>query len=242
MHDLLLGVVATVAGAIASVTGFGIGSLLTPMFALRVPLKLAVAVVSVPHFIGTAIRFWMLRGKTDRRVLATFGLASAAGGLTGALLHARLGSPILSAVFGALLLFVAVMQFTGAADRLRFGGAIAMGAGALSGLLGGLVGNQGGIRSAGLLGFEMPKESFVATATAIGLLVDGARMPVYLATEGREMFQLALPMSIAIAGVVFGTVAGARVMRRVPERWFRRLVALVLAALGAAMLWQAFSI
>jgi uncharacterized membrane protein YfcA len=241
MHDLLLGVVGTVAGAIASVTGFGIGSLLTPMFALRVPLKLAVAVVSVPHFIGTAIRFWMLRGKADRRVLATFGLASAAGGLTGALLHARLGSPILSAVFGALLLFVAVMQFTGAADRLRFGGAIALGAGALSGLLGGLVGNQGGIRSAGLLGFEMPKESFVATATAIGLLVDGARMPVYLATEGREMFQLALPMSIAIVGVVFGTVAGARVMQRVPERWFRRLVALVLAALGAAMLWQAFS-
>jgi uncharacterized membrane protein YfcA len=131
------------------------------------------------------------------------------------------------------------MQFTGAADRLRFGGAIALGAGALSGLLGGLVGNQGGIRSAGLLGFEMPKESFVATATAIGLLVDGARMPVYLATEGREMFQLAVPMSIAIAGVVFGTVAGARVMRRVPERWFRRLVALVLAALGLAMLWQA---
>jgi uncharacterized membrane protein YfcA len=241
MHDLLLGVVATVAGAIASVTGFGIGSLLTPMFALRVPLKLAVAVVSVPHFIGTAIRFWMLRGKTDRRVLATFGLASAAGGLTGALLHARLGSPILSAVFGALLLFVAVMQFTGAADRLRFGGAVALGAGALSGLLGGLVGNQGGIRSAGLLGFEMPKESFVATATAIGLLVDGARMPVYLATEGREMSQLAVPMVIAIAGVVFGTVAGARVMRRVPERWFRRLVALVLAALGLAMLWQAFS-
>jgi uncharacterized membrane protein YfcA len=39
--------------------------------------------------------------------------------------------------------------------------------------------------------------------------------------------------------VVFGTVAGARVMRRVPERWFRRLVALVLAALGVAMLWQA---
>jgi uncharacterized membrane protein YfcA len=239
MHDLLLGVVATVAGAIASVTGFGIGSLLTPMLSLRAPLKLAVAVVSVPHFIGTAIRFWMLRGKADRRVLATFGLASAAGGLTGALLHARLGSPILSAVFGALLLFVALMQFTGAADRLRFGGAIALGAGALSGLLGGLVGNQGGIRSAGLLGFEMPKESFVATATAIGLLVDGARMPVYLATEGREMFQLAVPMSIAIAGVVFGTVAGARVMRRVPERWFRRLVALVLAALGLAMLWQA---
>ncbi|HEX6465643.1 MAG TPA: sulfite exporter TauE/SafE family protein [Vicinamibacterales bacterium] len=237
--DLLLGAVAVVAGSLASVTGFGIGSLLTPVLALRAPLKIAVAVVSIPHFAGTAIRFWMLRGKVDRRVLTSFGLASAAGGLTGALLHTRLGSPILSAVFGALLLFVAVMQFTGAADRLRFGGAIAMAAGALSGLLGGLVGNQGGIRSAGLLGFDMRKESFVATATAVGLMVDAARMPVYVATERREMSQLALPMLIAIAGVVLGTVAGARMLRRVPERWFRRVVAFVLAALGALMVWQA---
>jgi len=86
----------------------------------------------------------------------------------------------------------------------------------------------------------MPKESFVATATAIGLLVDVSRMPVYIATEGRQMLQLALPMLVAIAGVAFGTVAGARVMQRVPERWFRRLVAVVLAALGVAMLRQAF--
>src|SRR5215467_6473790 len=97
-------VVAALAGGIASVTGFGIGSLLTPVLSLQAPLKIAVAAVSIPHFIGTAIRFWMLRGHVDRRVLLGFGLASAAGGLTGALLHTRLGSPLLSIVFGGLLL------------------------------------------------------------------------------------------------------------------------------------------
>src|SRR5215471_16908982 len=111
--DLLLLVVAVVAAATASVTGFGIGSLLTPVLSLQAPLKIAVATVSIPHFIGTAIRFWMLRGHVDRRVLLTFGLASAAGGLTGAVLHTRLGSPVLSAVFGGLLLFVAVTQLSG---------------------------------------------------------------------------------------------------------------------------------
>jgi uncharacterized protein len=232
--------VAALAAGIASVTGFGIGSLLTPVLSLQAPLKVAVAIVSVPHLIGTAIRFWMLRGHVDRRVLVTFGLASAVGGLTGALLHARLGSPVLSAVFGGLLLFVAITQFTGAAERMRFGGPVAMGAGALSGLLGGLVGNQGGIRSAGLLGFDMPKETFVATATAIGLMVDAARMPVYVATEGHEMAQFGPAVVTAIAGVVVGTVAGARVMRRVPERWFRTIVASILAVLGAGMVIQAW--
>jgi len=64
--------------------------------------------------------------------------------------------------------------------------------------------------SAALLGFDMPKEPFVATATAIGLMVDAARMPVYFATEGREMSQHGLLIAITIAGVI----AGARVMRR----------------------------
>jgi uncharacterized membrane protein YfcA len=148
---------------------------------------------------------------------------------------------VLSVVFGALLLFVAVMQFSGAAERMRFSGGLAMGAGALSGLLGGLVGNQGGIRSAGLLGFDMPKETFVATATAIGLMVDGARMPVYLATEGHELSQLGVPIVVAIVGVLVGTIAGARLMRRVPERWFRKIVAVLLAALGVAMILHAFA-
>src|SRR6476646_2846128 len=98
--------VGLIAAGIASVTGFGIGSLLTPVLAIETGTKLAVAAVSIPHLVGTAQRFWLLRRHVDRHVL---------------------------------------------------------------------------------LGFDVPKESFVATAKAIGLVVDGARMPVYLATEWRDI-------------------------------------------------------
>src|SRR5215212_9240616 len=146
MLELLLAAVALAAGAIASIVGFAIGSLLTPVLALRVETKVAVAAVSIPHLIGTAVRFWRLRGHVDRRVLWGFGTASAIGGLTGALLHSWATSPWLSGVFGGLLVFVALSEFTGLSGRMRFSGPFAMIAGALSGLLGGLVGNQGGIR------------------------------------------------------------------------------------------------
>ncbi len=75
---------AVAAGAVASVAGFGIGSILTPLLAWQVGTRLAVAAVSIPHVAGTALRFWRLRGHVDRRVLLSFGLASAAGGLVGA--------------------------------------------------------------------------------------------------------------------------------------------------------------
>jgi uncharacterized membrane protein YfcA len=225
-----------VAGGVASVAGFGIGSLLTPVFVARVAAQTAVAAVSIPHVVGTAARLWLLRGQIDRHLLVRFGLTSAAGGLTGALLQSRTSSSGLTILFGSLLLFVAASELTGLSKRMRFRGVAAWIAGALSGLLGGLVGNQGGIRSAAMLGVDVPRQAFVGTATAVALIVDGARMPVYLATTGHDLVPLWPAIVLATAGVICGTLFGHRLLMRIPEEKFRPTVALLLAVLGASML------
>ena len=228
------------AGAIAAVTGFGIGSLLTPVLALQVDTRLAVAAVSIPHLIGTSLRFALMHGGVDRRVLWSFGITSAAGGLAGALLNsAATNTRWLTILFGVLLLFAAVSEMTGLARRMRLRGWVAWVAGALSGMLGGLVGNQGGIRSAALIGFELRKELFVGTATAIALFVDGARVPIYLYAQHDELSTHLTWILLAIAGVVAGTIVGSRALGRIPEVWFRRVLSLVLAVLGVAMLFRA---
>jgi uncharacterized membrane protein YfcA len=130
---------------------------------------------------------------------------------------------------------VAVSELAGLSRRMRFHGPAAWIAGALSGLLGGLVGNQGGIRSAALLGVDLPKQTFVATATAVGLIVDGARMPVYLATSGRDVLAIWPTVAMATLGVVAGTVFGNRLLGRIPEARFRPMLSVILGILGAAM-------
>jgi hypothetical protein len=109
----------------------------------------------------------------------------------------------------ALLVLAAVAEFTGWMEKVRWGRRAAWIAGALSGAFGGLVGNQGGIRSAALLGFDIPKESFVATATAIALFVDGARLPVYLATQWNDIQDFFPVVAVATGGVVIGTFGAA---------------------------------
>jgi hypothetical protein len=140
-----------------------------------------------------------------------------------------------------LLLFAAASQVSGLARRMHFRGWVAWVAGAASGFLGGLVGNHGGLRSAALLGFDLSKQSFVATTTAVGLVVDGARMPFYLATQYRDMAAIWLWIALATIGVTMGTVIGSRVLERIPEVWFRRVLALVLALLGLAMVIRAIN-
>lgn len=238
-ESLLLAVAGVIAGGIAAISGFGIGSILTPTLSLWYDAKLAVAVISIPHLIGTALRFWLLKGGVDRHVMWSFGLASAAGGIIGALLNTVFESRWLLALLGMLLLFVGAGELTGFSRRMVFRGPWAWIAGAVSGMLGGLVGNQGGLRSAALLGFRLDRDTFVATTTAIALFVDGARMPVYFYTHGSQLSGMVTAISIATAGVIAGTLFGGRVLQRIPETAFRRVVAVLLAVLGVALLARA---
>jgi len=231
----LLALVGLIAAGIAAVTGFGIGSLLTPTLAVKTGTKLAVAAISIPHLVGTALRFWILRRHVDRRVLLGFGIASAAGGLAGALAHAWVSSRALAIVFGVVVALAGLSELSGWMQRVRWGRRSAWGAGGLSGLLGGMVGNQGGIRTAALLGFDVPKEAFVATSTAIGLFVDAARMPVYFATEWRDIARIWPLVLTAVVAVTIGTGLGTRVLGRLPQQNFRRVVAVLLVALGLYM-------
>jgi len=236
IHELVIIAAASLAGAIAAVSGFGIGSILTPLFASFLGMKLAVAVVSVPHFLGTALRFALVRQHLDKKVLLTFGITSAIGGLAGALLHTWLRSVVLSYLLGGLLVFAGLMGVTRMSERMRFGRTAGWIAGALSGIFGGLVGNQGGIRSAALLGFNVSKESFVATATAIALLVDVFRMPVYAVTQFRAIAWAWPAMLLATLGVVLGTLAGKPLLKQIPEQSYRTIVSLIILALGIWML------
>jgi uncharacterized membrane protein YfcA len=235
---LLVAGASFVAGAIAAVSGFGIGSLLIPLLAWRVGTQLAIAAVGIPHMTATALRFWILRKHVDRGLLLSFGSMSAAGGLLGALLHTRAQSALLTAIFSALLIWTGLTGLANVAGRFRFRGWVGWVAGAVSGALGGLVGNQGGIRSAAMLGFDVPRQAFVATSTAVGLIVDAVRVPVYLFNEGHAIWDLWPLLLTAVAASAVGTLVGGRLLGGLPEPVFRRLVHGLVLALGLYMLTQ----
>ena len=236
--DALLLLVSIIAGGVASISGFGIGSLLTPLLALKLDTKIAVAAVSVPHLIATSIRFWMLRHHVDKKVLIHFGILSAIGGLLGAILNSIFHPTTLTLIFGVILVFAGFTGATGLNERFHFGSRTAWVMGTLSGLLGGLVGNQGGIRSAALLGFKISRETFVATATAIGVIVDGARMPVYFYHEASAILDQKNYLLLTTVGAVVGTFFGMRILKSLPEKEFKKIVSGLIFVLGLFMIFK----
>jgi uncharacterized membrane protein YfcA len=224
IFDIILLLVAILAGGVASISGFGIGSLITPLLAFKIGTSIAVAGVSIAHFLGTAFRFWRWKQYVNKRVLLSFGITSAVGGLIGALFHNVFQNVILTIIFGCLLAFAGISGLIGISEKLHFKGPVAWIAGALSGVFGGLVGNQGGIRSAALFGFDLKGREFVATATGIALAVDIARMPVYLVVQLRDLLNIWPLIVLASVGVLIGTEIGVWTLGKVPEKLFKKIV------------------
>ena len=235
----LLIAVAIAAGAIADVSGFGIGSLLTPVLMVSMPTAEAVAVVAIPHALATAVRFVKLRRDIHRPTFRQFGIASALGGLAGASLQPRLSSPLLTIVLGSLLVLAGTTELVQRRVPLPRTPFWRLTGGILSGLFGGLVGNQGGIRAAALLGFHLRPHEVVATATAAALLVDAARVPIYLWTAGSVIRGATHLWVVACAGVTIGTFIGVPLLRRIPEPMYRRVIGGLLLSLGIVLLLTA---
>lgn len=231
-NEIVLFVLGVITGGTAAVVGFGIGSFLTPVLAVYSGFTVAVAAVGVAHFFGSLLRFILLRKDVSRKILLSFGVVSAIGGLAGALLQGWAANTALAAIFGGLTVVMGVSTLVGWPAKLRIKGPLVWLAGAVSGFFGGLVGNQGGLRAAGLVGFRLSKNQFVATATAVALAVDVFRVPVYIATTGSELKQLLPEIAIMSAGVIVGTLLGAPLLRRLPEKYFTVALSVVLIIVG----------
>jgi uncharacterized membrane protein YfcA len=229
-------VVGFFAGMTASVAGFGIGSFLIPLVNVQTGTKVAIALVSLPHFLGSASRFWLLKSKVNRKILVRFGLLSAAGGLAGAFLHIFFVSNLLQVIFAVMLILAGILGLLQVSDRLRFGKKSAAVVGLVSGFFGGLVGEQGGIRSVALLNFEVEKEALVATATATALIVDAVRMPIYFLSQSGQVNQFLLVLIVSSATVIAGTFVGNSLLNKIPENLFKRIVSFLILLLGNILL------
>jgi uncharacterized membrane protein YfcA len=99
-----------------------------------------------------------------------------------------------------------------------------------------MVGNQGGIRAAALLGFNLSARQLVATSTASAILVDAARLPIYLLTAGSAIVAAKATVVVATIGVVVGTMVGVPALGRIPASIYRRMLGGLLMILGAWLL------
>ena len=255
MDHVLVAAVAFVASALTLYSGFGLGTLLLPAFALFFPAPVAVAATGAIHLINNLFKGALLRRRADWRIVLRFGLPAVPAAIAGAWLLGMLGAterlfawelggrthgPTAAGLtVGVLMIVFALLELQPAFQRLRAPARLMPVGGLLTGFFGGLTGQQGALRSMFLLKSGMDAAAFIATGVMIAVLVDLSRMPTYVAafaeagvTLGER--DLALIGTGAIAALA-GAWLGALYVGKMTIDLVRRIVAGLMVLVGAAL-------
>ena len=251
-------VVALLVSALTLYSGFGLGTLLMPAFALFFPVEVAVAATAIVHLLTNLFKLGLLWRHADAGVVLRFALPGAALAVVGAsLLTALAGLPVLAQyaiggqtyaivpsrlIIGALILFFALVELVPVLGRIvRFGRPHLLLGGAISGFLGGLSGHQGALRSAVLIRCGLEKEAFIATGVVCAVVVDLSRLAVYGVVFYAQSFgQLTASggfelVAAATAAAFVGVLVSKRLMRKVTMHAIHRLVGIMLVLLAVTL-------
>lgn len=251
-------VIAAVAGAaslLTFVSGFGLGTILLPAFALFLPAPAAVAATAIVHLLNNLLKGTLLRDRADWGLVLRFGLPAAPAALVGAWLLARLGQTDrlfvwelagrsfgprgAGLVVGLVLISFALLELSPWFRSLKAPARAMPLGGLVTGFFGGLTGQQGALRSIFLLKSGLAADRFIATGTMIAVIVDLAR----IATYGAAFDAAALPgdartVTLIVAGVaaaLAGALFGARRIEKVTLGGIRIAVAALMLVIGTAM-------
>lgn len=250
MEYIIIGLIAFGTAVLTFFSGFGLGTILMPVFALFFPVEVAIALTAVVHLANNLFKTVLIRKDIDLRVVALFALPAAAAAVLGALLlnvlsngqplfTYRLGSSeaeitLVKLVIAVLLALFALMEIDSRFDRFTFSRSLLPLGGVLSGFFGGLSGHQGALRSMFLLRAGLSKEAFIATGVAAAVVIDISRLAVYgasfftshLATVGRaNSFALVI---VACVAAFAGSWFGRKMLRKVTMRSVQLVVGVMI--------------
>jgi len=265
MDFIIIALVSAAVAALTLVSGFGLGTLLLPAFAIFFPIEIAIAATGVVHFVNNLFRLAIVGRWANRDVVIRFGIPAVIAAFIGAALmtvmadipalHTFLLGPLpaevtwLKLVIAALLAAFAGLELWPKYQKISFPREALPIGGALSGFFGGISGMQGALRAPFLLRAGLKEKSYVGTANVISTIVDLARLLVYaigfawLSKKGGyealgEWRTLWLVAAACLAGFL-GSYFGAKLVKKVTLRAIRYLVAALLfvaaAALGAGI-------
>ena len=253
MGAFVVCVVAFLASGLTFFSGFGLGTLLLPAFALFYPVTQAVALTAVVHFLNGLFKLLLVGRHTNLRVVLLFGLPALAASFLGAWVllwlsevksqvsYTLLGREVLVApakvVVGVLLLLFSAAELVPRFRGLSFAPRHLPIGGILSGFFGGLAGMQGALRSAFLAKSGLSKEQFVATGAAVAFMIDISRLAVYVPAFLSERAALDYPvLAAAVLAALMGALVGNRYLKSVTMRGIKSVVSIMLLAVAVGLI------
>ncbi|MCO7226879.1 sulfite exporter TauE/SafE family protein [Pleionea sp. CnH1-48] len=253
---VMVGCAALLTAILTMFSGFGLGTLLMPVFALFFPLPVAVASTALVHGANNLFKVSLMHRDADKAVVLRFGLTAVAAAWCGAWILSQLAhwtldirwqwfavdfvTTPLNITLGLLILAFTAIDHWPTLKKKQLAPRWLPVGGIISGFFGGLSGHQGAFRSMFLLSYGLTPKTFVATQAVLATMVDTTRLLVYgtllLTVDATDSIGAIDWPHILVATVCafIGTLTARKYLEKIKIAFVRRLTTfmLVLVAVG----------
>ncbi|MAZ50781.1 MAG: hypothetical protein CMC72_03560 [Flavobacteriaceae bacterium] len=253
MEIIIICLVTFSAAILTFFSGFGLGTILTPVMLIFFPVEIAIAFTGIIHFSNNIFKLFIVSKSINSEVLIKFGgpaiLASFAGlyllfNINGAeifysifLFGEQRNVTIIKFLVSVLLIIFSLLDLLPFLKNLKFDKKTLPIGGFLSGFFGGLTGNQGALRSAFLIKMDLNKNVFISTTVVISTLVDFTRIGVYstnlLKVDMSEYFVMGL---FSVISGALGSIIGNQLLKKITIETIRSIVAFLILTLASCLL------
>lgn len=249
MTYFIVGITALLASGLTLFSGFGLNTILLPVFVLFFPIETAVVMTALVHMTNNAFKLAIVGRKVDLKVALKFGLPAIITAYAGAWLLTKLSSlpaittysinqytfniTAINVIIGILMIAFSVFELLPRFEKMEIDEKWLPLGGLISGFFGGLSGHQGAVRSVFLSKAKLDKESFIATGIIISFMIDITRLSVYFGDIARiginaDWYLVGAAMLSAFAGAFIGS----RFIKKITFNSIRMLVGVMLISLG----------
>lgn len=236
MENIVFLTAAYLAAIAATLAGFGSSTLLIPVAAFFMDVKTAVVLVAFFHFFNNLFKVQLFFRKIDFSLFGFFGIPSILFAFWGSRIVADISTDLLQKILGLFFIFFASVSLWSPDWKIAKSSGTAMAGGSCSGFLAGLLGVGGAVRAAFLMGFDMPKQIFIATSALIAFVVDLTRIPIYLwedVAQDKSQFVL-IPFLFITA--FLGVKSGKILLEEINQKVFRKIVFAAILLIGIKFL------
>ncbi|AEW86063.1 sulfite exporter TauE/SafE family protein [Flavobacterium columnare NBRC 100251 = ATCC 23463] len=253
MDYIIICIVAFIGAGLTLFSGFGLGTLLLPVFGLFFPIEIAITLTALVHFLNNVFKLFLLGKNADKDVILKFGIPAIIFAFIGAYFLTLLTNQnslfeyklenktfqitLLKILIGFLLIFFALFDIIPKLKRLEFNNKYLSLGGIVSGFFGGVSGHQGALRSAFLIRAGLTKESFIATGVVIACLIDISRISIYIPRIINNDLNLDFRLVvIATLSAFIGVFWGNKIVKKTTLTVVQQVVAFLLFFYGMALI------
>jgi uncharacterized membrane protein YfcA len=250
MDFFLIALTSTFGAILTFFCGFGLGTLMLPIFSIFFPMEIAVLATAIVHFTNNLFKFGLVFKSIDYATVLRFGIPAILATFPGALLLSYIGTftsiyqytiwnlqihiTPLNLALGFLMIFFALFELLPRLSDYKINQKHLPLGGILSGFFGGLSGHQGAFRAAFLSKSQLTKELFIGTSTAISLVIDLTRITTYAFTSYSftTMKNMYIHVTIGVFFAFTGSIIGKKLLTKTTFKGIQRLVGILLIIYG----------